>query len=560
MKNKCLDKNKQIQKEKIMNNAFIENLEVETNSTMLKQTENMALGFAKTKSPLVDLLFSAGSARKMSEDEINILFSNAFLKDKELALRLMLYLRDAREGVGERRLFNVSFRRLIKHDQNLAIKFIEYIPEYGSWKDLIKIIENFHNNELSVNDYSEVFDKIIEVIDNQLTKDIGSETPSLLAKWLPTINASSIKTRNLAKYLVKHITCFNNKNNFERERAYRKALVNIRKKLDVVEVKMSSKNWSEIDYSQVPSLANLKYSKAFLKNDYERRKQFLEDLHSKVKPAKVKINTGVLMPHEIVSKFNDEGGFRFNYEGWFRKMIDLNSDEAKTYEAMWKSLSEKTPAFNKNMLVVRDGSGSMMCNIGSGKTTALDVATALSIFCAEHNTGPWHNKFMTFSYQPRFITLPGISLGENLKTCYKEDEVSNTDIYKVFEKVLNTAKVSKLKQEEIPDILIISDMEFDSAVGINSYNSAQRMDTLFENISNLWSESGYDLPKLIFWNVNSRTKTIPINENKNGVILLGGFSQNLLQMVLGNELDPLKQLMEVINVERYDIVSEILSK
>lgn len=107
------------------------------------------------------------------------------------------------------------------------------------------------------------------------------------------------------------------------------------------------------------------------------------------------------------------------------------------------------------------------------------------------------------------------------------------------------------KKEMIKNILIISDMEFDRAQGHYFNNSSGLTKPLFDEIKQRYAEAGYDLPKLIFWNVNSRTKTIPLIENELGVTLVSGFSQNVLKMVMSNNYNPYEVLIETLDSERY---------
>ena len=74
---------------------------------------------------------------------------------------------------------------------------------------------------------------------------------------------------------------------------------------------------------------------------------------------------------------------------------------------------------------------------------------------------------------------------------------------------------------------------------------------LFDEIRNRFNHVDYDLPKLIFWNVNSRTKTIPLIENELGVTLVSGFSQNTLKMVMSKKFNPYEVLIETLDGERY---------
>jgi hypothetical protein len=194
----------------------------------------------------------------------------------------------------------------------------------------------------------------------------------------------------------------------------------------------------------------------------------------------------------------------------------------------------------------------MTTRVDSSGTTALEVADALAIYFAERAGGEFKNKFITFSERPRFIELTGNNLRENLNIAYAYNEVANTNIEAVFDLILAIAVDNDIPQEEmIKNILIISDMEFDMAQGgwFGEDNTLTR--PLFEVIEKRYKDAGYSLPKLIFWNVNSRTQTIPLTENELGVALVSGFGQNVLKMVMSSKYDPYEVLVETITGPRY---------
>ena len=119
--------------------------------------------------------------------------------------------------------------------------------------------------------------------------------------------------------------------------------------------------------------------------------------------------------------------------------------------------------------------------------------------------------------------------------------------------ILELAKKYRLAQDEMPaNILIISDMEFDYAT------DGDINEKLFKIIERQYNEVGYKLPRLVFWNVKSRTGAIPLKENKLGVALVSGFSANIAEMVMSSELDPLRVLIEKLKSERYKKVAEVL--
>lgn len=111
-------------------------------------------------------------------------------------------------------------------------------------------------------------------------------------------------------------------------------------------------------------------------------------------------------------------------------------------------------------------------------------------------------------------------------------------------------------------------MEFDECASCNRQNGrwdCGRWDrtppnaALFDVIAKKYRRAGYLLPRLVFWNVNSRTGTIPVKENDLGVALVSGFSPNVAKMVMSGKLDPYEALLETLNAPRYDAVREALN-
>ena len=90
------------------------------------------------------------------------------------------------------------------------------------------------------------------------------------------------------------------------------------------------------------------------------------------------------------------------------------------------------------------------------------------------------------------------------------------------------------------------------------YGRARVSASLFKTIEQKYLRAGYKLPRLIFWNVNSRTCTIPVRENDMGVALVSGFSVNICKMVMSGKTDPFECLLETINSERYQPVEDAL--
>lgn len=491
-------------------------------------TENGAVGYKTTESALVDMNYLVSSFRNRNEDEIISYFDKAFNENKEYALKWLFYARDVRGGLGERRLFRVCYGRLLDLDVDLFYKNLHNIQEYGRWDDLVSLIG-----------LSQVTDEYItHIIKLQLGHDLHEMKKgnpiSLLGKWLPSENASSKKTKHLAKVIRSYLRLSS--------RDYRLILSKLRKYLNVVEVKMCGNEWESIDYNSVPSLANLKYKDAFLRHDNSRRMEYLESVRS----GKSKMNMGVATPVDIVSKY---------YSNTWGTVSEETDD---ALELAWDNLKD---VLVEDTLVVADGSGSMYNKVNrNSKVQAIHVANALAIYTSEHNSGVYKNKYITFSQKPQFVNFgEDWSLRMKLQLAREYNEMANTNIEAVFMLILKTAVDNNLSSDEmVKNILIISDMEFDAAQTMGSWRYRDDIcvlsPSLFETINQKYIEHGYKLPKLVFWNVCSRTGTIPMIENELGVILVSGFSQNILEMVMSNKCNPYDALIETITNERYDKV------
>ena len=484
-------------------------------------TENGAMGYRTTGKALLDLNFKVASLRSASESNIVDLFMKAFYEDKLIAVKWLFYVRDAREGLGERRLFRVVAEYLCNNNPDILKELIQYIPEYGRYDDMWCILDTQHAPI------------VMGIVSQQLAEDkvnMKANKPiSLLAKWLPSCNASSKQTIARAKHIRLYLGMT--------ESSYRKMLSRMRKYIDVVERKMSAKQWGEIKYEAVPSRANLIYNNAFLRNDEERRREYLSALER----GETKINSSVLYPHDIVHKYGASS-------------YDLKNKDI-ALEEMWKALPDIVQA-NGNTIVVADGSGSMQSGVGGTNVTALSVANALAIYFAERSVGQFKDMYITFSESPKLVDFSKCStLREKIEVALRHSEVANTNIEAVFELILKTAVNKRMAQSELPqNILIISDMEFDACATTNSgrgYSISQPNARLFNTIAAKYALHGYNLPRLVFWNVNSRTGTIPVIENDLGVALVSGFSVNIVKMVLSGKLDAYECLLEQLMSERY---------
>jgi len=444
-------------------------------------TDNNAPTLRTSNNPLVDFFGLAGATRKNPELGLD-LFLKAFAFDRLSAVRILFYLRDIRGGQGERLLFRNCLAYLAEHEKNVADVIVSHVPEYGRFDDYFGLqIETF-----------------LPILVKQLAEDKLSDNPSLLAKWLPSENTSSKTTRVLAKGMMTALGMT--------PKNYRQMLSTLRKKISLVEQKMSMKEFGLIDYSKVPSQASLKYRKAFGRNDTERYTAYLES----VDKGEAKINTSTLFPHQVYQAVGTQGA-----------------------EQMWNNLPDYT--MGKNAIVVADVSGSM-----SG--TPMAVSVSLALYFAERNEGQFKDYFITFSENPTLHKIYGSTLQGKMSSIERAEWSMNTNLYKVFQLLVFTAVTNKSLPSEMPEtIYIISDMEFDQACG-NMTN--------FEAIDALYEGTDYKRPSLVFWNVNAQNKHVPVESTQSGVTLVSGMSPSTFRLAVENK-SPIELVNEVIHSDRY---------
>lgn len=476
------------------------------NAINVTHTDNGALTYASTNNYILDFFYHGATLRN-DIAKAKDLFYKAFYLNPTTALRILFYIRDVRGGQGEREVFRECMFWLAKEHPVWVFQNWKLIPEYGRWDDLVQLADAS----------LPICSQVCKILWEQLVEDIGNmhadKPVSLLAKWMPSENASNLITRARARFITRSINLS--------PKTYRKTLVALRRHISIVENKLRTKNYKAIKYEEVPSKALLKYRKAFYRND-ERR--FIEHMES-VNNGTAKIHSGTLYPYEIFEAYNmSSGTWRINY---------LN--ERPELEAMWKSLPDYVDDING--LVVADTSGSM-----GGRPLA--VSLSLAAYISERNKNEaFKNHFITFDAKPTLQKFEGNTLLERMKGI-KEINAANTNLQAVFDLVLDRAMVCNVPKEDMPKVLIIvSDMQFDIACRIN-YR------TNLEEIRKRYEASGYEMPKLVFWNVASHDN-VPAKFNNNGVLLLSGCNPSVLKYAISGAYNPMEMVYQITESDRY---------
>ncbi len=484
-------------------------LQEEANHTF---TENGAVTLSSTQSDCLDLFALGGALRDADDKRVQKLFMKAYAENPDIALKILFYLRDVRGGIGERKTFRTMLKILAQNHKESVVKNIGYIAEFGRYDDLLCLLETPVKAEVTA--------AIKELLMADAKALEEGRDVSLLAKWLPSINASNTSVVKTAKSLATSMgmNCAQ----------YRKLLSALRAKIRIIENNLRTKDYT-FDYGKQPSKALFKYRKAFLRNDEERYKAFL----SKVENGEMFLKTGTLYPYDVISPI-------FRAGGWNISGVTLSADQRRVMDTTWKNLENF--AGDKNALVVCDVSGSMF---GSGSPSPIEVAVSLAIYFAEKNTGLFRNHFITFSDEPELLEIKGTDIVDKVKYVSNARWGMSTNIEAVFNLVLKTAIKNKMSQEDLlENIYIISDMEFNCCT-----ESADL--TNFQQAKRRYEAAGYTLPNLVFWNVQSRQDNLPVSKNEQGVILVSGASPRVFAMLKDDKLSPYGFMLSVIGNERY---------
>lgn len=478
-------------------NKFASGFSRQANTTL---TENGAETYRSTLNSVLDFFYMAPARQDQDNTE---LFQIAFEQDSALALKALFYIRDCRGGKGQRRTMRDVLGYLSKYDRKTFNAIVGWVPMFGYWKDILPFVR---------------MKSVVDIVSNQLNEDLDQDKrPTLLAKWMPSINTSSSETVKLAQEWARalHMTPVQ----------YRKMLSVLRARIGIVESLMSANEWENIEYSHVPSRAFRLYRKAFEKHDENR---FHEFVTAAIK-GEEKVNASQVYPHEIVKYFLDNTG------------NDL------AMEAMWVNLPNYFDSTERKILPLIDVSSSMSVN------GVMHISIALGMYCAERNTGPFQNMFLTFSNNPEFVKISGNSLRTRVNSVKRSPWGGNTDLLKAFREILKMAIENGVPQEDMPThFFIFSDMEFD-APHISGKN--------FDAIRYEYESYEYDMPMLVFWNLNSRRDQAPVTKNTDNAFLVSGFSPEAVGKILNSEsYTPMGLMLETLNSDRYAFIDEIVDK
>tara|TARA_R110000803_G_scaffold123571_5_gene191494 strand:- start:632 stop:2065 length:1434 start_codon:yes stop_codon:yes gene_type:complete len=468
------------------------------NENRVEISEGIA-ALASSLNECVNLFFQVGAMRGKDKNALLQMFSKAYSENPLVATKVLFWARDARGGAGERQIFRDILEYLVVNSTDVVRKNLSLIPEFGRWDDILLLVG------------TEVEGDVFDLIKTELDNENG-----LCSKWMPRKGKVANAIRRSFKVSPK---------------VYRKTLVEL---TSVIETAMCAKDYSGVDYSKLPSLASSRYQKAFLRNDEVGYGEYKTALES----GEAKVNAGAVYPYDIIKSMNYGGD----------KVVN---------NAQWESLPNFMEGSEERVLPVVDVSGSMSCSAGGNDNlTCMDVAISLGMYISERNEGNFKDAFVTFSSNPQLQYLKG-TLEQRLNQLRRAEWGMSTDINAVFELILNQAKMYNIPQDKMPTkILILSDMQFNSATNSRWGNQSDWNPSAQDMIESKYEDAGYNKPDVVYWNLNASMGNFPVEFDKMGTAMVSGFSPSILKSLLsGKSMTPESILMETVGSERYSLIT-----
>lgn len=490
-------------------NSLSNAMRTEANSTY---TENGAKAYGTTNSSLLDLFSVIGALRNRPDSEIERLFDKAFKEEPLYALKCVFYARDIRGGLGERDVPRKLLKHLAETNPCVVATNMQYIPHFGRWDDLYVFVGTPVEHAM----WQFMRKQFEEDFENLTRYEKGEKEAllkiSLLAKWIKTPDSKSRKTRSLGAYTAIKL-------GYEVYR-FKRILRKLRKALRIVERDICAKTYENIAYSGVPSLAMLKYRKQFMEHDSKRFKAYIEA----VSACKSHMNTATLYPYDILRAI----------------VLATDEDEINMLETQWRELPNYADS-DDSVIVMADVSGSM-----AGLPVL--ISTSLAIYFAQRNKGAFHNLFMTFSGRPSFVDISRYNgLYETYREARNADWDMSTDFVAAMREILNLCVKNKVPPEDVPKAIIcITDMEFDAAccAGNQTYIS--------EMLESEYTKLGYKMPKIIFWNANSRNNVWHAKSDMPNTMLVSGSSASTFKTVIECiDYSPMETMYKTLDNSRY---------
>jgi Mg-chelatase subunit ChlD len=584
-------------------------------SAALRRGENGAAEYTSggVGDPRVSLFF--GALRTTPDGRLAELVGDVLRAAEELGAQdggpqvvadlvvLAFQTRNARGGKGERDLF---YKMLVLVAQagyvRTACRLVGLIPKYGYFKDLLRLTEMV---DIGVKGEAAkaLRGRALRVLARQLIKDHQELCKAAEEGRKPRISLAGKYAPRKGKHFAKgackasfdELVALVCPTSVTAKADYRRLVSALTRALDVPEVLMCAGRYGELDFErQVPSVCLKKFRRAFLNElvptegtkgkttlalaveeaETGNRRPLDPDrvacrAHLLATAKEKKVKGGQVYPHELVEAFLERGH-------------EQSASDRQVLCAQWEALREAVQrglaeAQAEPKAEAVEGATSTAVDLGrvvalvdvsgSMSGTPMAVAIALGILASELAAPAFRHRFLTFSATPTWVSLANArDLADKVAVARQAPWGMNTDFGAALELILDAAAKAKLAPEDVPSLLVLSDMQFDQA----SYGT-ERWETQHERLVRRFAEVGrqavgrpYQVPTITYWNLRGDTAGFPAQASTPGVQMLAGFSPSLLKALVGGQevatvVTPYGTLRQVLDDAQYDPVRAVLS-
>ena len=534
-----------------------------------------------------------------------------------------------RGGKGAKQCFHKALKILFEEFPAAVMKLLPLVPEFGYWKDLLLLVEEIKTTPALGIDYSALLQAVWTVYGTQLMKDYalleahkasgagGKPSLSFAGKWAPREGNHFDKQLNAVSNISK--VMFGNDDVISeddvmvdveggevtmgdvshceqaslagkpRKVKYRLVVSALNASLDVPEVKMAGGNYAAINISSVPSKCMTKFVKAFANEDLRNLPTGKEEETGNRFPEKQdRVQCRQHLIDSVVNGKGVKGSQNYPHE-YVEKATStqLSTTTKLALNAQWKSMRESIEAMvaervtslqkSDDKMEVSGSTGPSKFSLGkivplsdvsgSMSGTPMMVSIGLGILCSELTNEAFRDLVLTFTDDAKWEDLGScVSFTDKVTKLQRAPWGGSTNFYAAMNRVADVVRKSKLKQDDIPNLLVISDMQFNQANGAGGFNyyysstrAATPWSTSFEEIKKLFHDLGLEVhgeplepPTIIFWNVRGSVG-YPAASDDEGVILLSGYSPALMKFLLSGEMEE-EVLEEEVDSESGDVV------
>lgn len=481
-------------------------------------TENGAKSFSTSGKHSLDYFAKAGTYRDRPLDQVGADLEKVWKEDPQTALAIMFYLRTVTRTA---RVIDGSITTTVQKGQGVKDEFIKacewlgkshpdalknnlwLIPATGCWKDL------WYDSASSGYSHYMNTEAVYELVARGMKDEYNR---ALIAKYLPRIRSNSNvkndrhkRQNEWAKGLCKHLGWS--------PVEYRKFKSDPKNTAHLWQRLAAKGLWEDIDFGKMSGKALFSLVSAKGKD----KKTSIERHGLEAKYDK-------WLDTQPTAKFTG-----YVYELYKAAQKGGSRIQVKTYDKQFDGLIELakkdgTKGLDGNVWCALDTSGSMGSHVAP-ELTALDVCVSLGIYFSSLNEGYFKDHVIMFDSTSRVKKLTGTFTQKCSQVPHNSMGGTN------FQSVINEIVRIRKSNPTIPvdmyptTLLVVSDMQFDSAGNKTNYEATQKKLT----------DVGLPRMNMIWWYVNGRSKEVPNKFDEEGVTIISGFDPAAITLILGGD-------------------------